>query len=383
MLIFPFVAIGKLIALFGSNKNYRVWFFFPFYHIGGAEKIHAQIAQAAGGPDCIIYFTRRSHGAEFKAAFEKSGCVTRDISKFTDNKWLYFLNLVWRGIISGKINRQTQITPTLFNGQCNFAYKISPWIKASVKQIELIHSFNSFSFIRTPFLPFITTSVMISHQRIKDHLAYYRRINVPEYFDKRIEYVSNGSALPDHPPVKPETPFTVIYVGRGGLEKRVPLIMEIAEQLQTRQQQISFEILGDVSDVVDESKYPFVKFHGSQNNPDYIADVYSRAHALLLTSTTEGFPLVVIEAMGFGCAILATPVGDIPEHIKPGVNGFLFSSVDDTSVIKEEAIGAILNLFNHRDVLDDLFFKNISYANANFSLDLFNASYRRILNNGL
>jgi hypothetical protein len=38
------------------KKEYRVFFFFPFYHTGGAEKVHAQIANATGGNDCIIFF---------------------------------------------------------------------------------------------------------------------------------------------------------------------------------------------------------------------------------------------------------------------------------------------------------------------------------------
>lgn len=294
---------------------------------------------------------------------------------------MYFLNLIWRGIISGMINRQCANATTVFNGQCNFAYKLSPWIRKSVRQVELIHSFNSFSYIRTPFLPFITATVMISKQRITDHLVYYRKIKVPGEFDKKIHYISNAAPLPDTVLAKPTSPFTVLYVGRGGLEKRVPLVMEIAETVHSRQQDIVFEILGDVSDVVEQGKYPFVIFHGNQGDPGYIADVYSRAHVLILTSLTEGFPMVVIEAMGYGCAILATPVGDLPAHIAPGVNGFLFSSITNTTTIREEAVGTILKLFSNRELTNKLSSNNISYAKANFSLEHFTNAYRQVIKN--
>ena len=46
-------------------------------------------------------------------------------SKFTDHKEFYFLNLIFRGIVSGYINKQKE-KPIVFNGQCNFGYKISP-----------------------------------------------------------------------------------------------------------------------------------------------------------------------------------------------------------------------------------------------------------------
>ncbi len=177
--IFPFILLGRLIAfLYPVKKEYRIFFFFPFYHTGGAEKIHSQIASACGSNDCIIFFAKKSFDDRFLSGFKNTGCDIKDISKFTDNKWLYFLNLIYRGIISGHINNQKQ-KPIVFNGQCNFGYKISPWIKRSISQIELIHSLNSFSYIRIPFLPFINKTVMISQKRVEDHKKLYVRYKIP------------------------------------------------------------------------------------------------------------------------------------------------------------------------------------------------------------
>lgn len=380
IMLLPFIGVGRLIALLKPpTKEYDIYFFFPFYHIGGAEKVHAQVAHAAGHTNCIIYFTRTSHNEGFLAEFKQPGCVIKDISKFTDNKWLYFLNLVYRGIITGYINRQQQ-KPVVFNGQCNFGYKIAPWVKKDIRQVELIHSFNSFSFIRTPFLPFISATVMISQQRIADHLAYYREIGVPASFEEKIRYIPNAITLPAVVKEKSKEQFTVLYVGRGGLEKRLHLVMEIARQVHAINPSVSFEILGDVSDVINPAEFPFVKFHGNQTEGRVITNIYAAAHLLILTSSTEGFPLVVIEAMAFGCAILATPVGDIPLHVKPGVNGFLFGTVNNESAIITEGVNHILELKNNRPALETMAANNINYAKHNFAIEKFNAAYRETIN---
>ena len=66
VLIFPFILIGRLAAMIRPlKKEYQVFFFFPFYHTGGAEKVHAQVANATGGNDCIIFFTSFSSQSLF------------------------------------------------------------------------------------------------------------------------------------------------------------------------------------------------------------------------------------------------------------------------------------------------------------------------------
>lgn len=359
------------------KKEWRVFYFFPFYHIGGAEKVHYQIAQATGGKDCIIYFTKRSHNDSFLKDFRASGCVIKDISKWTDNKWLYFLNFIYRGIISGYINFQKQ-KPIVFNGQCNFGYKISPWIKKEIKQVELIHSFNSFSYIRTPFLTFISETIMISKKRIEDHILYYNKINIPDKYIERIRYISNAIKIKDAEVIKDLSAFSVLFVGRGGKEKRIYLVASIAKNVIQKDPLIKFEILGDVSNVVKQSEYPFITFYGDIDDPERINKIYQKASVLLLTSTTEGFPMVIMEAMSYGCAVISTPVGDIPIHVKENINGFLFSTVTDEETIIREGFMKILELKNNPQLLSTISKNNINHSRHNFDIKKFNESYRQL-----
>ena len=378
ILISPFILLGRAIAILKPLKNkYRIFFFFPFYHTGGAEKVHAQIAQATGGSDCIIFFTKKSVDERFLDEFKKSGCVIKDISKNTDNKFFYAWNLMYRGIITGYINSQKN-KPVVFNGQCNFGYKISPWIKKSIKQIELIHSLNTFSYIRIPFLPFINRTIMISKKRIEDHKELYRKYKIPESYLSRVTYIANAINLPVSYSGKNKIEFKVLNVGRSTPDKRVGLFIKIAEKLQRENKNIQFEIIGDVTSAIASIDYPYIKFHGSLSDENKINSIYSSAQVLLLTSSSEGFPLVIMEAMANGCAILATPVGDIPFHVKNDVNGFLFSSVEKEEIIINEAKEKIYLLNNHYDQFDKISANNISYANHNFGIERFNKDYQQL-----
>lgn len=376
--IFPFIVLGRIIASIKPLKEeYDVFLFFPFYHIGGAEKVHYEVAKVAGKKKSIIFFTKKSHNDLFYKNFQESGCVIKDISVYTDNKWIYFNNLIYRGIITAYINKQQHKT-VVFNGQCNFGYKISPWVKPAVPQYELIHSFNTFSHIRIPFLPFITKTVMISRLRIDEHIAFYKKTAIPASYADKILYIGNAINLNSHIAGKSNSIFTVLYVGRNSPEKRLHLFLQTAAAVHATDTTIQFEILGDVSESIPAAQYPFIKFHGNQNDGAVINSIYANAHALLLTSSTEGFPMVVIEAMNNGCAVLATPVGDIPFHVKTKEHGLLFSSVADEATIVNEATAFILELKNNPELFAAISKNNSNYAAANFGIEKFNAAYNQL-----
>src|SRR4051812_35838000 len=86
ILLLPFISGGRMKNVI-EPEEYDIYFFFSFYHTGGAEKVHAQIAKAVGKTyKCIIFFTRTSTDERFLKEFKDSGCEIRDISQYTDNK---------------------------------------------------------------------------------------------------------------------------------------------------------------------------------------------------------------------------------------------------------------------------------------------------------
>jgi len=377
--IYPFIIIGRLLSVVKpQSKEYENYFFFPFYHTGGAEKVHSLITQSVRGQNSIVIFTRRSVDKKFYNEFTNSGCAIKDISRFTDNKFLYFLNLIYRGIMSGYINKQKE-RPLVFNGQCNFAYKISPWIKTGIPQVELIHSFNTFSWIRIPFLPFITQSIMISRVRIEDHLRQYKKLKIPKEYYSRIRYIINGIALPEGLKKKNYTgQVKVLYVGRGTEEKRVQLIADIAKNVLEKELPVEFVLIGDVQEAIPAALVKYCHLLGHKSDDQEISQEYEKAHIVIITSSTEGFPMVIEEGMARECAVLATPVGDIPIHVKNGENGFLFSSVTDETLIVKEGVDFLTLLVNDRELLQRMGQKNGEYARLHFDIENFNKSYQQL-----
>lgn len=379
IVIYPFILLGRVIAYLNPlKKEYDVFFFFPFYHTGGAEKVHALVAQATGNSNSIIYFTRKSVDTTFYKDFVLSGCTIKDISKYVDNKFLYFLNLIFRGIISGYINAQKKST-LVFNGQSNFGYKISPWIKPSIPQVELIHSFNTFSWIRIPFLPFITQTVIISKVRLEQHLEQYKKLNIPPSFSNKIQHIVNGIPLPEQVSKKDFTGrLQVLYVGRGTEEKRVHIIAEMAKVSSDNQLLVDFIFLGDVQAAIPPSRVSFCNLVGQIDDKKEIEKYYQQAHIVIITSYTEGFPLVIEEGMARGCAVLATPVGDIPVHVKNGENGFLFTTVSDEEKIVKEGIEFLTSLIQNKNFLISMEERNKEYAKDIFSIEKFEQSYKNL-----
>jgi len=77
-----------------------------------------------------------------------------------------------------------------------------------------------------------------------------------------------------------------------------------------------------------------------------INDVYPNIDVLILPSFWEGFPYVIIEAMAFGCPVIASNVGGISELVNSNRNGYLIEAKN-----QQQLIDAILYFSKKREKL--------------------------------
>jgi glycosyltransferase involved in cell wall biosynthesis len=62
--------------------------------------------------------------------------------------------------------------------------------------------------------------------------------------------------------------------------------------------------------------------------PRDVIDWFGKADILFMPSLSEGLPVVGVQALAMGLAIVAGRVGGFVDLVKPGINGCLFDSAD-------------------------------------------------------
>ncbi|MBL7750117.1 MAG: glycosyltransferase family 4 protein [Chitinophagaceae bacterium] len=380
VLMWPFVAYGRLRASREpSITAYDLVCFFPGYALGGAEKVHADVVDCFPDKRILIYFTRRSANDKMLHLFQREGVTIRDISAWTDNKYKYWQNFIWRGICAGLIARQKN-KPVVFSGQCNFGYKVLPHLPTGVRKVELIHvAEKKFSWITFPFIGLIDQRVMISDIIIQRALHFYRSIGVPTKYDQRIQKIINHTELPPDVPVRTYTdPLKVYYAGRGGYPKRLYLLMEVVRKSKQLNLPIEFHFAGSIADEIPAELTKEIIYHGELQGGEAMRTLHQKMDILFMSSASEAFPMLIMEAMANGVVVISTSVGGIPEHIHTGNNGLLVTAEDENAIV-DELLHALQELSRDREQIKRLAEASRQYAFNYFGKKPFCEGYRKVL----
>jgi glycosyltransferase involved in cell wall biosynthesis len=75
-------------------------------------------------------------------------------------------------------------------------------------------------------------------------------------------------------------------------------------------------------------------------DPAAKADVLRAAQVFVLPSTSEGLPMALLEAMSYGLAIVATPVGGVPETVEAGADALLVPPGDPIA-LRDALVGML------------------------------------------
>lgn len=358
-------------------KSTSIYFFFPYYHIGGAEKIHAEIMQVVADKKPVCFITGISNEKSFLEEFRKNSKLI-DISLLTNYP---VLSRVSKKMISKFIGR-TQGAVT-FGCNSKFYYQLIPYFNNNVKCIDLIHAFvhrgeDGAEYWSLPVTERLDKRIVISKKTIQDFKSLYNENHKDDMILSRIEYIQNFTNVPSILNKAAGQNLRILYVGRNGDEKRVYLIGKIAMEINKQNSGVEFILVGDLRNAIALEERKYFSFKGIISDENEMQNIYANADILVLVSTREGFPMVIMEAMANGLVVISTDVGGIPEQLSNGENGLLISSKLEEEIVKD-SMNYILLLNSDRDTLHRISVNAYNYAKKNFNKEIFQQAYRKLL----
>ncbi len=353
----------------------RHYFVFPYLHVGGAEKVHAAIIESVKDQSPLVIFSGFSDTTAFLSRYTTNADVL-DVAHYIN--YPLTRRRAMR-LLADKVNASNN--PVCLGSNAGLFYDLIPLLAAKVKVIDLIHAFKfqpGANLAHRKLLPLATRidrRIFVSKAARMEFDKFSFVNNVPAAYRERLQLISNAVPVQDSPANISHDRVGILFVGRDSAEKRLELFLGIAKLLESNEPgKYRFTVVGNVQ---RRNDFDFVNFAGEISSDNELGRIYDEHDILILTSSREGFPVVIMEAMAHHLVVLATPVGDIPNRLN-GKNGIVFSSADEKIVVSE-AVREINRLVSAPGILLHLQDEAFNYAKENFGEQRFRGEYRMLL----
>jgi glycosyltransferase involved in cell wall biosynthesis len=195
-----------------------------------------------------------------------------------------------------------------------------------------------------------------------------------------VEIIINGVPRPALPrPARPAgAPRRVLFLGNLSERKGVSDLLNALAMpgFEASQLQVALAGGGDIAGYQAKAAAlglgGMVTFEGWCDQQK-VAQLMAQADVLVLPSYDEGLPLVILEALAHGVAVVCTPVGEIPAVLSDGVNACFVEPGDVRGIA-----AALQKLLREPQLLDDLGRNGRALYERQFSLSRFFASVARV-----
>ena len=166
--------------------------------------------------------------------------------------------------------------------------------------------------------------------------------------------------------------FTVGFIGTLDTRKQWWIAVEAIIEANKHAQNIILKIAGDGPDTsllkekisINANYYNYL---GNISVP--INNFYQDINLIIMTSSLEGLPMVILEAFSLGIPVISTPVGGVPEIVFDGYNGYL---IDENPIVIGEKIAY---LSTNSSLMDELSRNAFSSFEANFTIHKCSENY--------
>lgn len=174
-------------------------------------------------------------------------------------------------------------------------------------------------------------------------------------YNRPVIVISNTYKAPEQDNHNPaDKVYDFIAVSNYTFAKDYPWMFEVLSVVRQKYPELKVAIVGPGYKTKLKGlteKYGLtenIEFFEYQNE-EGLESLYQKSRALILTSTVEGLPMVVIEAMSFGLPVFVTPVGELPWLIRDGIEGRMIPN-GNTSEMSQ----AIISELNNSDSLNKM-----------------------------
>ena len=145
-------------------------------------------------------------------------------------------------------------------------------------------------------------------------------------YTKNVYRADNSIMLPQEIPERMSChdPIRLLFVGRLSKVKRIGQIIEAVADMKGR---VQLTIVGDGEEhsclkaMITEAQLEGMVHLEGACTPEQMKKYYMDNDILILNSSVEGKPMVILEAMSYGLPVITTPVGGIPELLRSGIEG--------------------------------------------------------------
>ncbi|MFK7049731.1 UDP-D-galactose:(glucosyl)lipopolysaccharide-1, 6-D-galactosyltransferase [Flavobacterium columnare] len=364
--------LNFILSVLPKTKNKEIYFFFPSYHLGGAETVHSDILEIFKKNKTICFLTGFSSN-DFNKKRIESNTILFNIYNIVKHNKLKKKVLI---LLSRSINKSKN--PIIFGCNSMFFYDLIPFLKDHVKIIDLIHAFsyeepNASEKYSLPMVTRIDKRIVLGKKTKNDFKQLYQTNNKDSKLLNRIEIIKNKVTIPKFPIEKDLTKITILFVGRDSYEKRPSLFFEIAKR--TTNLPIEYLMIGDSFSEFHETNN--LKIIGPIREKEVLDSYYKKANILLVTSSREGMPMVILESMAYGVIPITTDVGEINSFINPeNKNGILINNFLSEEDIINNFIINIKKIMESSELLNTYSKNAYSSLKNEFSKKIFTKSYQ-------
>lgn len=232
------------------------------------------------------------------------------------------------------------------------------------------------------------TTILVLCENHKNHLIMLgipaKKINIITTMYRKIKSVQ----VPQQRNINDR--ITILFMARLVKAKGVYIAVKVGKLLlENGRGNFKLIIAGDGAEYTRLKDY--VIKYGLENHTELVGYVKEGKKEEILKDSDiflfptyygEGCPIVILEAMGAGTAVVSTPVAAIPKIVSNNENGFLIDSK-----LPEPFYKAVKKMIDNRELLNRIKKRNKEKAEKNYEAEVvtrrIEAEYRRIIKNSL